>query len=151
MFSRIFGGAKKDESSVTNAADALTQLQNVEDTLLKKQEHLESQIHGEKQKALQLSKQGNKRGALAAMRKAKKFEKDLGQIDGMLQTIDNQRDALHNAQSTKLIVGAMKVASGELKKAHQGMSIEDVEQLHDDLEEQRQFGNMIISLVTNSN
>lgn len=145
MFSRWFG-SPKNQNTGTTTADAIAQLDNIEETYLKKQDHLESQINDEKQKALKLSKQGNKRAALIAMKKAKKFEKDLGQVDGILQTIDNQKDALRNAQSSKATFSAMQLAATEIKKAHAGMSVEDVEQLKDDMEDQRQFGNIHLRL-----
>jgi hypothetical protein len=52
--------------------------------LNKKQQHLESQIEEENKTAIRCSKQGNKRGALMDLKRKKKYEKTLIQLDGTL-------------------------------------------------------------------
>ena len=76
-------------------------------------------------------------------------ERHLGQIDGMLQTVENQLDTLHNAKDTKLIFDVMQKALKELNNYR--ISIEDVQQLQDDLEEQRDISKRTIRSFTNSN
>lgn len=143
MFSRWFGSAKTDDSATTAkvTGDAIQRLESVEETFLKKQEHLETLIQQEKGKALQLKRQGNNRGALNAMKKVKKYEKDLVQVDGFLTTIDNQREALHNAQSSKQAVDVIKLANVALKQAQGGMTADDVAELKDEMDELRTFSN----------
>jgi len=71
-----FGSKKEDGRNVTSS-DAIKHLTDVEEMLLKKQQHLESQIDKEKVTAVQCSRSGNKRGALNALRRKKKNTKKL--------------------------------------------------------------------------
>ena len=56
-----------------SSSDAIKRLCDVEEMLNKKQQHLESQIQEEKKTAIRCSKQGNKRGALMALKRKKKL------------------------------------------------------------------------------
>ena len=59
--------------------------------------------------------------ALQHLKRKKRYEKQLQDIDGTLSTVEFQLEALQNAQSNKQVLDTMKVASGALKKAHGNM------------------------------
>lgn len=59
--------------------------------------------------------------ALAALKRKKRFEKQLQNIDGTLSTVEFQMEALQNAQSNKQVLDTMKVGANALKKAHGNM------------------------------
>jgi charged multivesicular body protein 4 len=140
MFQRLFGGSKKGDPNDMTPAEAIQRLSNVEELLNKKQEHIEAQIEAEKVNAIRLSKQGNKRGALLALKKKKKHEKTLLQLDGTLITLETQRESLQNASSNMEVLRAMKQAAGALQKSNQGLGVDDVHDLMDDLAEQQTTG-----------
>ena len=57
--------------------------------------------------------------ALMALKRKKRLEKQLGQIDGTLSTIEFQREALENAQTNTEVLKNMSFAAKALKTAHQ--------------------------------
>jgi Snf7 len=61
--------------------------------------------------------------AIAALKRKKRFEKQLLQIDGTLSTIEFQREALENANTNTEVLKIMGVASKSLKAAHQNLYV----------------------------
>ena len=59
--------------------------------------------------------------ALQALKRKKRFEKQLTQIDGALSTIEFQREALENAKTNTAVLQSMKTAAKALKSAHQDL------------------------------
>ena len=76
----------KKKEEVPTPADAIQNLRGTEDMLLKKQNFLEKKIESEVEIARKNAKT-NKRAALVALKRKKRFEKQLQQIDGTLTTI----------------------------------------------------------------
>ena len=56
--------------------------------------------------------------ALNALKRKKRLEKQLQQIDGTLSTIEFQREALENAQTSTEVLKNMSYAAKALKAAH---------------------------------
>lgn len=61
--------------------------------------------------------------ALQALKKKKRLEKQLQQIDGTLSTIEMQREALESANTNTAVLTTMKNAADALKAAHQNMFV----------------------------
>jgi uncharacterized metal-binding protein len=140
-FQRIFDfGSKKDDTKNVSSSDAIKRLSDVEEMLNKKQQHLESQIDEEKTTAIRCSKQGNKRGALMALKRKKKYEKTLLQLDGTLTTLETQREYLQNASTNMDVLSVMRQAASALKKTNQNLDADQVHDLMDDLSEQHSVG-----------
>lgn len=59
--------------------------------------------------------------AIQALKRKKKYEKQLNQVDGTLTTIEAQREALENANTNAEVLKNMKFASTALKTAHKEM------------------------------
>ena len=59
--------------------------------------------------------------ALQALKRKKRFEKQLLQIDGTLSTIEFQREALENASTNREVLSVMGDAAKALKSAHNNM------------------------------
>lgn len=59
--------------------------------------------------------------AIQALKRKKRFEKQLLQIDGTLSTIEMQREALESANTNTSVLTNMKGAADALKAAHQHM------------------------------
>jgi charged multivesicular body protein 4 len=140
IFQRLFGNSKQQDNNNISSDEAIKRLSSVEEILNKKQEHLENEIEGEKANALRYSKQGNKRGALNALKRKKKHENTLRQIDGTLTTLELQRESLQNASSNMEVLRVMRQAAGALKKSNQNLDVDDVHDLMDDLSEQNTIG-----------
>jgi len=59
--------------------------------------------------------------ALAALKRKKRYEKQLTQIDGTLSTIEFQIEALEGASTNTEVLKVMKTAGQALKGAHQNL------------------------------
>lgn len=57
--------------------------------------------------------------AIMALKRKKRLEKQLQQIDGTLSTIEFQREALENANTNTEVLKNMSYAAKALKSAHQ--------------------------------
>ena len=140
-FQRLFDfGSKKDDSKNISSSEAIQRLSDVEEMLNKKQQHLESQIEEEKATAIRYSKQGNKRGALMALKRKKKYDKTLLQLDGTLTTLETQREYLQNANTNMDVLRVMRQAASALKTTNQNLDADQVHELMDDLADQHSVG-----------
>lgn len=61
--------------------------------------------------------------AIQALKRKKRYEKQLQQIDGTLSTIEMQREALEGANTNTAVLSNMKGAADALKAAHQNMYV----------------------------
>lgn len=59
--------------------------------------------------------------ALQALKRKKRYEKQLAQIDGTLSTIEFQREALENANTNTEVIKNMGFAAKAMKAAHDNM------------------------------
>lgn len=59
--------------------------------------------------------------ALQALKRKKRYEKQLTQIDGTLSTIEFQREALENANTNTEVLKNMGFAAKAMKSAHENM------------------------------
>ena len=84
VFGKLFGGKKGDKALTTG--EAIQKLRETEEMLNKKQDFLEKKVDAETATARKNAKT-NKRVALAALKRKKRYEKQLQQIDGTLTTI----------------------------------------------------------------
>jgi len=147
-FQRLFDfGSKKDDKNVSSS-DAIKRLLDVEEMLNKKQQHLEAQVNEEKLTALRHSKAGNKRGALMALKRKKKYEKTLGQLDGTLTTLEIQREQLQNAATNMDVLQVMRQAAGALKKTNNDLDVDKVHDLMDDMDEQNTLAEEINKAIS---
>ena len=147
FFGKMFGG-KKDTATTTG--DAIQKLRETENMLIKKQEFLEKKIEIELDTARKNGTK-NKRGtfkfvfstehmhscwldrftdlllsilaAIQALKRKKRYEKQLQQIDGTLSTIEMQREALESANTNTAVLTSMKNAADALKSAHKHMFV----------------------------
>jgi len=147
LFSKIFGGGKKGEKA-PSPQEAIQRLRETEEMLTKKSDFLEKKVEQELSTA---KKNGtkNKRAALQALKRKKRYEKQLQQIDGTLSTIEFQREALENASTNTEVLKVMGDAAKALKGAHKNMDIDDVHNLMDDVAEQQEIANEISEAISN--
>lgn len=61
--------------------------------------------------------------ALQALKRKKRYEQQLAQIDGTMLTIEQQREALEGANTNNAVLTTMKTAADALKSAHQNMYV----------------------------
>ena len=137
---RVFG--KKE--SAPSTPDIINKLRDTEDMLLKKQKFLEQKVEIEVSVAKKSAKT-KKRAALAALKRKKRFETQLRQIDGTFSTIEMQREALESeANNTTLLL-----MHGAMKKAHNNCDVDNVHDMMDDIAEQQDVAEEISEAISN--
>uniref|UniRef100_A0A8D0GX00 Charged multivesicular body protein 4C n=1 Tax=Sphenodon punctatus TaxID=8508 RepID=A0A8D0GX00_SPHPU len=142
------GGAPPKSRRGPTPQEALGRLRETEEMLTKKQEYLETRIERE----LALAKQHgtrNKRAALQALKRKKRYEKQLSQIDGTLSTIEFQREALENSHTNTEVFKNMSYAAQAMKKVHQNMDLDKIDELMQDITEQQDVAQEISEAISN--
>ncbi len=156
--SRLFGRSKSPRDGGKNKrggkpaaptpAEAIQSLRETEDMLNKKQDFLEKKIESEIATARTNAKT-NKRTALAALKRKKKYEEQLRQIDGTLTTLEHQRMMLEGASTNTAVLKNMGEASRAMKRAHGDMDIDQVHDMLDDIAEQQDISREITEAISN--
>ncbi|XP_019873915.2 charged multivesicular body protein 4b [Aethina tumida] len=146
FFGKIFGG--KEEKKAPTTGEAIQKLRETEDMLFKKQDFLEKKIQQEIVLAKKNAAQ-NKRAALQALKRKKRYEKQLTQIDGTLTTIEMQREALEGANTNTAVLESMQNAADALAHAHKFMDVDKVHDMMDDIAEQQELSNEISNAISN--
>lgn len=146
LFGKIFGSGGKGGKAPT-PQEAVQRLRETEEMLAKKQDFLEKKIE---QELLTAKKNGtkNKRAALQALKRKKRYEKQLAQIDGTLSTIEFQREALENANTNTEVLKNMGYAAKAMKAAHENMDIDKVDDLMADITEQQEVAQEISDVIS---
>ena len=144
MFKRIFKSANKENEP--SATEAIQKLKETEEMLEKKQEYLEKKIDTENTVAKKYAKT-NKRLALQALKRRKRLEKQLNQIDRTLSTIEFQREALESSGTNTEILKNMSYAAKALKSVHEQLDVDDVQDIMDDIHEQTEISKEISEAI----
>ncbi|KAK6307812.1 charged multivesicular body protein 4c [Coregonus clupeaformis] len=146
VFGKLFGGGGKGGKG-PSPQEAIQKLRDTEEMLAKKQDFLEKKID---QELITAKKNGtkNKRAALQALKRKKRYEKQLTQIDGTLSTIEFQREALENANTNTEVLKNMGFAAKAMKAAHENMDIDKVDDLMQDITEQQELAQEISDAIS---
>uniref|UniRef100_A0A3P8P1C6 Charged multivesicular body protein 4b n=1 Tax=Astatotilapia calliptera TaxID=8154 RepID=A0A3P8P1C6_ASTCA len=86
--------------------------------------------------------------ALQALKRKKRYEKQLAQIDGTLSTIEFQREALENANTNTEVLKNMGFAAKAMKAAHENMDIDKVDDLMAEITEQQEVAQEISDVIS---
>ncbi|XP_078543229.1 charged multivesicular body protein 4c [Lissotriton helveticus] len=147
-FTKLFKGPGGGKSRAgPSPQEALGRLRETEEMLGKKQEYLEKKIEQELATA---KKHGtkNKRAALQALKRKKRFEKQLVQIDGTLSTIEFQREALENSHTNTEVLKNMGYAAKAMKSVHENMDLDKIDTLMQDITEQQEVAQEISDAIS---
>merc|ERR1712211_56115 len=91
----------------------------------------------------------NKRAALQALKRKKRYDSQLQQIDGTLSTIEMQREALEGANTNTAVLTTMNDAAKALKKANNELGVDKVHDMMDDIAEQQDVAKEISEAISN--
>ncbi|XP_068565607.1 charged multivesicular body protein 4c [Cebidichthys violaceus] len=127
--------------------EAIHKLRETEEMLTKKQDYLEKRIE---QEIMTAKKNGtkNKRAALQALKRKKRLEQQLTQIDGTLSTIEFQREALENSHTNTEVLKNMGFAAKAMKQVHDNMDIDKIDDLMQDITEQQDVAREISDAIS---
>jgi len=145
FFGKLFG--KASDKDPVSTGEAIQKLRETEEMLMKKQEFLEKKIDQEVATARKNAKT-NKRSALQALKRKKRYDKQLQQIDGTLSTIEMQREALEGANTNTAVLNTMNDAAKALKKANADLDVDKVHDMMDDIAEQQDVAKEISEAIS---
>ncbi|KAM6900346.1 charged multivesicular body protein 4c [Xenentodon cancila] len=158
--SKLFKGSSSSSSSSSSKAkqhhrsrggpspqEAIHRLRETEEMLTKKQDYLEKRIE---QEIMTAKKHGtkNKKAALQALKRKKRLEQQLTQIDGTLSTIEFQREALENSHTNTEVLKNMGFAAKAMKQVHQNMDLDKIDDLMQDITEQQDVAREISDAIS---
>ncbi|KAM3592989.1 uncharacterized protein V6R79_003349 [Siganus canaliculatus] len=158
--SKLFKGSSSSSSSSSSskskhhrsrggpsAQEAIHKLRETEEMLTKKQDYLEKKIE---QELMIAKKHGtkNKRAALQALKRKKRLEQQLTQIDGTLSTIEFQREALENSHTNTEVLKNMGYAAKAMKQVHENMDLDKIDDLMQDITEQQDVAREISDAIS---
>ncbi|XP_046367020.1 charged multivesicular body protein 4c-like [Haliotis rufescens] len=112
--------------------EAIERLRNLQELLLKKSDYLESKIDAETKTALE-NRVKNKRGAIQALRRRKRWEKQLKQVDGTMATLEVQLELLTSASVNVEVTKCLKLTSETMQRTYGNMSADKVADLRDEV------------------
>lgn len=156
MFLRkIFGGGDENKTnkrktieSKSSPIDALSKLKKTVETLEKRKIHLNTKITEFMKKAKEKMKKSDKRGAMMLLKKKKMYEKEIAKIEGSQMNMEQQIITIESMYTNKLVFDNLKNTNNCIKTLHNTMDIEDVEDLHDDINEAMENSNEISELMS---
>ncbi|KAM9307797.1 charged multivesicular body protein 4c [Gastrophryne carolinensis] len=140
-------GTSKSKKGAPSAQEALFRLRETEEMLTKKQEYLEKKIQHELATARKHGTK-DKRAALQALKRKKRLEKQLLQIDGTLSTIEFQREALENSHTNTEVLKNMGYAAKAMKTVHQNIDLDKIDDLMQDIHEQQDIAQEISDAIS---
>ena len=136
-FGKLFG--KKDAGKKAPKPDKNEQTQLMLDQKIKEQElrlnNLETRTNALQDEAKAKLKQGDKAGAKRILGKKKKMVEQIKQYEGAMAMMEEQKMMLDNTLQMKDVMSAIKTGNEAVKEASKGMSVEDLEEMKEQMDE----------------
>ena len=146
--SRLFGKKKEQKLNPDQVMQSLDALRKTIDDISKRSQVLQNKAHNEMKDALQRKKQGDKSGALIALKRKKLYESEIGKLEGARMNLEQQLFAVEGASMNRSIFESLKTGNTVLKQMHGNMKIEDVDKLKDEMEEQQDMLNELNQAIS---
>ena len=86
--------------------------------------------------------------AIQALKRKKRYELQLNQIDGTLTTLEYQREALENANTNTEVLKTMGEATLVIKDCHSKINVDQLQDLKDDIAEHQYIANEIANVIS---
>jgi len=129
--SRLFGRKKKE-----NPQDTIARLRESLETLDKREQFLEKKIQQQLAEAKRYNAAGNKRMAVAALKRKKMLMDQQAKIAGAREKIEIQMNAIESAKMDMEIIDSLQVGTKTMAEMHRGMTAEKVDKVMDDMSDQ---------------
>ncbi len=133
----LFGGKKKEEKEPDMKEKAMATMNKLGQSMNDMEEKiqfLENKKNAETERAKQKLKAGDKGGAKQALSKKKKYDEQIKQYDGAIMMMQEQQMMLESMETLRDVFSTVNLANQTLKDAQKGLSIDDINDIKDDLE-----------------
>jgi len=128
---KLFGRKKKE-----NPQDTIARLRESLETLDKREQFLEKKIQFQLAEAKRYNAAGNKRMAVAALKRKKMLMDQQQKIAGAREKIEIQMNAIESAKMDMEIIDSLQVGTKTMAEMHKGMTAEKVDKVMDDMQDQ---------------
>ena len=128
---KLFAKKKKP-----NAQESLGKMRSALEMLDKKEQFLDKKIAHELSEAKRLNAAGNKRAAVACLKRKKMYVDQQSKIAGAREKIEMQMMAIESADMNMQVLDTLQEGSEAMKEMHRGMSVEKVDKVMDDISDQ---------------
>ena len=145
---KLFGKKKEQKLNPEQVMQSLECLRKTIDDISRRSQVLQNKAHNELKDALVRKRQGDKSGALIALKRKKLYESEIGKLEGARMNLEQQLFAVEGASMNKSIFESLKTGNNMLKQVHGGMKIEDVDKLKDEMEEQQDMLNEVNQAIS---
>ena len=124
---RLFGKKKEPKMNPDQVLKSMESLRKTIEDIGKRSQMLQNKAANEMKDALVRKKQGDKSGALIALKRKKLYESEIGKLEGARMNLEQQLFAIEGASMNKNIFESLKTGNTVLKQVHGDMKIEDVD------------------------
>uniref|UniRef100_A0A6M2DQP6 Putative vacuolar protein sorting 20 isoform a tabanus bromius n=1 Tax=Xenopsylla cheopis TaxID=163159 RepID=A0A6M2DQP6_XENCH len=148
----LFGKHKKSQSRITEQDKAILQLKQQRDKLKQYQKRIELSLEKDKQLAKQCLSNGRKDRAKSLLRKKKYQEQLLKNTDAQLENLEKMASDIEFAQVEIQVMDGLKQGNLALKKVHEVLTLDEIEQILDNTREavdkQNEIDNLLSGVLT---
>jgi len=128
---KLFGRKKKETPQ-----DTIARLRESLETLDKREQFLDKKIQQQLAEAKKYNAQGNKRMAVAALKRKKMLMEQQAKIAGAREKIELQMNAIESAKMDMEMMETLQAGTKQMAEMHKGMTVEKVDKVMDDMEDQ---------------
>lgn len=139
---KLFG--KKKETP----QDTIAKLRESLETLDKREQFLDTKIQQQLTDAKKYNASGNKRMALAALKRKKLLMEQQTKIMGAREKIELQLNAIESAKMDMEILNTLDAGTKTMKEMHKGMSVDKVDEVIDNMNDQLDISNEISNALS---
>lgn len=144
----LFGGSAPKQTQMS-ANQGLEQLEEKADMLRKRIAHIQNQIT-EQENIARANATTNKNKALSALKRKRTLEENLRKSEGTLENLEEQKNMLENASSNAAVLKTMADTAKIVKQQHDNLDINKVEDIVDDIREQKEISEEISNILSNN-
>lgn len=147
---RLFGGGKKKEKPANpeEALNTINKLRGTLEDLDKRQKVLEAKARNELETAKEKNRQKDKRGALYSLKKKKMYEAEVAKLDASKMNLEQQIFMIEGAHTNTSVFESMRTAQATIANQHRNITVEQVDELRDQMEEHQQLQEEIADALT---
>ena len=138
---KLFG--KKKE----NPQDTIAKLRESLETLDKREQFLDKKIQQQLADAKRYNAAGNKKMAIAALKRKKMLTDQQTKIMGAREKIELQLNAIESAKMDMEIIDNLQLGTKTMKEMHKGMDVNKVDEVIDNMNDQLEVSNEIANAM----
>lgn len=139
---KLFG--KKKETP----QDSIAKLRETLETLDKRDQFLDKKIQQQLEEAKKYNAAGNKKMAIAALKRKKMLTDQQTKIMGAREKIELQLNAIESAKMDMEILNTLESGTKTMKEMHKGMDVNKVDEVIDNMNDQIDISNEIANAMS---